>query len=173
MKYSEWNNIRARLHHDWLKNRYLIFLMARAEYLDNIIESHKDIREDIIEQFVELQNRVVDFEALIDGTVDSLSPAQLLDEYPLDRMSEENRKWLSEVVHALYCDRTGIKKKIAEIKKKFNSVQDMYLLLAKLLKGKNGGLLEKAGKQPFMKFRFEIQEFSIMLSSLPHQVQIV
>lgn len=173
MKYNDWSNLRAKLHHDWLKNRYLTFLMARAEYLDNIIESHKPVREDVSAQFIEFQNRVADFKSLIDAAVDSLSPAQLLDEYPLNRMSAENRKWLSEIVQVIYCERTGIKKEVVEMKEKLNLIHDMHMLLSSLLKGKNGGLQEKAGRRPFMKYRFEMQEFSMMLASLPNKIQAI
>lgn len=173
MKISDWNNLRARLHHDWLQNRYLTFLMARAEYLDNAIVEKEQVRADIIEQFIDWQNQKEDFEALINDTKDALSPAQIIDEYPLNRMSEENKAWLKEVVHALYLERTGIKGTAKKLKKNLNTISEFHALLSKIIKGENNGLRQKAGNRPFERFHKEVQEFSKMISSLPHEVQVV
>lgn len=173
MKYIVWEKKRAKLHHDWLKNSYMMFLNARAESLDDAVKSCSAIREDVVEQFFEFKYRTIDLENLIDETVTSLSPAQLVEEYPLCNMDGDNKKWLAEVIHTLYCKRTGIEKKVEEIKFKLLSIKDLYNLLVLIVNGKSGGLLEKAGEKPFIKLRFEIQELSMMITSLPHEVQIV
>jgi len=173
MKNMNWNKKRARLHHDWLKNSYIMFLMARVEYLDNAIESRSSVRSDVIDQFLKFQDREIELEKLIGETVDSLSPAQLVYEYPLVSMEKDNKKWLAEVVHTLYCERTGIERKVEELKNKLQTIKNLYNLLAIIIKGENGELLEKAGDKPFMKYRFEVQELSMMIASLPHEVQIV
>lgn len=173
MKNSDWNNLRARLHHDWLQNRYLMFLMARAEYLDDAVVENEQARADIIEQFIDWQNKERDFEVLIDEAKDALSPAQLIDEYPLNRMSEENKAWLKELVHALYVERTGIKEMSNRLGEKLDSISQLFSLLSRVLKGENSELRGKAGKHPFQRFHKEIQEFSRMISALPHEAQVV
>lgn len=141
--------------------------------MNNAMRERKAVREDLFQQFVEWQIKKDDFETLIDEAVEALSPAQLIDEYPLNRMSEENQSWLKEVIHILYMERTGIKTTVGEIREKFNYISEFHALLLKILKGENDELKKKAGKQPFEGFYKELQKFSKMISSLPHEVQVV
>lgn len=173
MKISDWNKLRAKLHHDWLQNRYLTFLMARAEYMDGIIDGRASVSEDILEQFTGWKDKTEDMHKLINEAVYALSPAQLLDEYPLNRMAEENKKWLKEVVHSLYVERTGMKETSEKLTEKFSIVSELYAFLLRILKGENNGLRQKAGEPPFKRFYNEVQEFSKVISSLPHEVQVV
>ena len=173
MKNPEWNSLRAKLHHDWLQNRYLTFLMARVEYMDNALAENKPVRADIIEQFTDWKTKINDIEKLIDETVEALSPAQLIDEYPLNRMAEDNKAWLGEVVHALYIERTGIKAMIRELGEKLDSISELFSLLARILKGENSELRDKAREHPFQRFHKKIQEFSKLISALPHEVKVI
>ena len=172
MKISEWNNLRARLHHDWLQ-RYLAFLMARAEYMTGIVKENKTPREDILSQFLDWSKRAADFEIFMGGAESALSPAQLFEEDPLISMRGENSLWLRAVLHALYAQRTGIIDTIEKLRARFVFISGLHNMLTKILNGGNDDLQEKAGPHPFERLYKEIQEFSKMISSLPHEVQVV
>lgn len=170
MKNSEWNNIRGKVHHAWLQNEYLVFLQGWAEDIDEALRDEKSIREDILKQIVVWRAKERDFILLLDETIDALSPAQLLDEYPLNRMDEEDKVWLREVVHALYLARTGMEQKVDEIRARLVKLFGMHGQLMNIIDGKSK---LKRSDQPFKQFHREILEFSAMISALPHEVQVV
>lgn len=171
MKNNEWNNLRAKLHHDWLQKYFTLF-DARADEMDVSIKGKRAVRSDIFKQFAVWQAKEQDFKVLVEETVDALSPKQLLDEYPLNRMSEENKAWLGELIHALYLERTKIKDKISELNVKFASISETHPILMRLLKGENDELRKRAGEQPIKRFYEDLKEFSRMLSLLPHGVLV-
>jgi hypothetical protein len=173
MENAQWNNLRAKLNHDWLQNRYLTFLMARGRYMDELMKAGKLPREDIQVQFIDWQRKENDFAFLINESIESLNPAQLVDEYPLNLMADENRLWLKEVVHVLYIERTGMTEKVAKLKEKLKLISDVHKLLSRILNGENNELNAKAGENPFTRFFQEVQEFGKMISCLPHEVQVV
>ncbi len=101
---TDWNNLRAKLHHDWLQKYFTLF-DARAEEVHESIKGKRAVRADIFKQFAVWQTKEDDFKVLIEDTVDALSPKQLLDGHPLNHMSGENKTWLGELIHALYLER--------------------------------------------------------------------
>ena len=141
--------------------------------MDSLVIASIEVRKDIEKQFAEFKKKKADFGTLINEAVEALSPAQLLDEYPLIRMSSENKEWLGEVIHALYCERTGIREIVKALTEKFRSICEAHTLLSRILKGENDVLLKLAGEHPFKSYYKHIQELSRMISSLPHEVQVV
>jgi len=171
MKKDEWKNFRAKLHHDWLQKYFTLF-DARADEMDESIKGKRVVRADIFKQFAVWQDKEHDFKVLIAETVDALSPKQLLDEHPLNRMSGENKTWLGELIHALYIERAKIKDKINELNSKFASIAESHTILMRLLKGENNELRKRAGDWPIKRFYENLKEFSRMISLLPHEVQV-
>ena len=88
-------------------------------------------------------------------------------------MSKDNRKWLAAVVHALYCERTGIQNKVSELRNKLKSILEKYMTLVKILEVQNRKLIDEIETKPFMSYKYEMQELSFMISSLPKQISIV
>ncbi len=171
MKNDEWKNLRAKLHHDWLQKYFTLF-DARADEMDGSIKGKRAVRADIFKQFVVWQTKEHDFKVLIEETVDALSPKQLLDEHPLNRMSEKNKTWLGELIHALYLERAEIKNKISELNVKFAAISETHAILTRLLKGENNELRKSSGDWPIKRFYEDLREFSRMISLLPHEVQV-
>lgn len=171
MNNTEWNHLRTKLHHDWLQKYFTLF-DARADEMDGSIKGKRAVRSDIFKQFAVWQAKEDDFKVLIEETVDALSPKQLLDEHPLNRMSEENKAWLGELIHALYLERAAIKDKISELNIKFASISETYPILMRLLNGENDELRKRAGDRPIKRFYEDLKEFSRMISLLPHEVQV-
>lgn len=171
MKYTEWNNLRAKLHHDWLQKYFTLF-DARADEMDGSIKGKRAVRADIFKQFAVWKVKEHDFKVLIEETVDALSPKQLLDKHPLNLMSVENKTWLGELIHALYLERTKINDKISEWNVKFASICETHVILLRLLKGENDDLRKRAGERPIKRFYEDLKDFSLTISLLPHEVQV-
>ena len=171
--FSAWTNRRSMLHHDWLQNSYRNFISARIEYLNDVLVLKQSARVDILDQLFEWEDKKVELIELIDATVEALSPRQLVDEHPLNVMPEESKTWLKEILHALYLERTHIEDTVASIRNMFDAVCAMHTKLMCLLNGENGALRVELGDAPFTKFRDMVQEFSKMISALPHEVQVI
>lgn len=167
MKNTEWNNLRAKLHHDWLQNRYLTFLKSWKECFDDIDACGPD-RNDVLEQLLQWKNKRAAFKRLINNSEEALSPRQLLDEPPLDRMSDENKAWLGELIYAFYLARTGIKNKVLELKLRIDEIDEIVDAIAHTLKGEMESD-DSRGERIISVF----SDFSKEISELPHEIQIV
>ena len=167
MKNSSWNNLRAKLHHDWLQSRYLTFLKSWKECFDDVERCHPD-REDVLEQLLQWRSKRDGFITLINSAEEALSPKQLLYEPPFDRMSEENKEWLGEVIHALYCSRTGIRDKIAILNSMIAEIDKIVDEVSHMLKiGKSDG--QANGERIISVF----VDFSRKINELPHEIQVI
>ncbi|MBI3814674.1 MAG: hypothetical protein HY279_09470 [Nitrospinae bacterium] len=163
MKISDWNNMRAKLHHDWLQ-RYFVFLNARSAQFNDIVKGNAKWQDDIKEQFLEWQERGALFKTLINECEEALSPRQLLYEPPLVSMSQEDKDWLGNVIHALYLERTGIRKMVYSLNAIFFEVNTAF-------KGIVNGRADKPS--PSGHFINRLTEFSSGISKLPHNIQVV
>ena len=111
MNYKEWSNLRKELHHDWLQNRYMTFLKSWKDCFDDV-NSCDDNTEEVLEQLLQWDENKEALKLLLDNVEDALSPRQLLYEPPFDGMPDSNKKWLGDVIHALYCERIGVKERV-------------------------------------------------------------
>ena len=167
MKNNEWNNLRAKLHHDWLQNRYLTFLKSWKDCFDDV-EACGQEREDVLEQLLQWENKRDAFKRFIDNSEEALSPKQLLYEPPLNRMTEENKEWLGEVIHALFLARTGIKNKASEFRVKMDEIDKIVDTIARALRVEAESA-DSTGEKIISTFI----EFSGEISDLPHEIQVV
>lgn len=167
MKYTEWNNLRSRLHHDWLQNRYLTFLKSWKECFDNVEKCGAD-RDDVLEQLLQWKKKREAFQTFFNECETALSPCQLLNEPPLNKMSDDNKEWLGEVIHALYCVRTGIREKIQSLQRDIDKVDEIVTAAEKRLKGEDEAK-EVMGDKIISAF----VDFSKEISALPHEIQVV
>lgn len=172
MNNAEWNNLRLNLNHDWLPKTYINFLTARVSYLDNHMKKRGMLRKDVFDQWQQWQMRQRDLGIFCDEAVNALSPAQFIDEYPLNGMSEDSKKWLKEVVHNIYLARTVIVERIAKLKERMLFITDMHLRLSEVLSRETEAtILPK--DITFQRFYEEVLCFSKMISDLPHEVQVL
>lgn len=98
----------------------------------------------------------------------ALSPQQLLNEPPLNTMSDDNKEWLGEVIHALFCARTGIKDKTVNLQRKIDDIDGIVKIVERRLRGENEtkGFMADEIISAFVDFSREI-------SDLPHEIQVV
>lgn len=160
---QEWNNLRTRLHHDWLQNRFMTFLMS----LKNSSDPIKDI-DDVSEQLGDWRKKEAAFKTLIESAEDALSPRQLLDRYPLDAVPEESRIWLGGLIHSLYCQRTGIKESVLVLDSSISQINNAFNALLSALQ--SGKIPEQSESAKTYKI-FSV--FSAQISKLPHGIQVV
>lgn len=167
MKNANWNNHRTKLHHDWLQNRYLTFLKSWKEYFEDA-EACEVNRNEVLEQLLQWKGKRDAFASIFKNVEEALSPRQLLYEPPLNLMSEENKEWLGEVIHALYCARTGIKERVAIL---ISMVPEIDKVVDEVARNLETGeaKIPSAGKRIISLFT----EFSKNISELPHEIQVV
>lgn len=158
--YKELSHTRAKLNHDFLQNRYLTFLAARQEMLD---DPRTATSGDLIKRLKEWEEKKPDFVKLVEGVEEALSPRQLLYQTPLDSLSEEHKSWLGPLVHELYCTRTKIKEKAVALKVK---IEEVDKLVTAIIKGQG---IKDAGKMLYQACR----DLSEGISSLPSQIQVI
>jgi hypothetical protein len=170
---SAWDMLRTSINHDWLPKTYLNFLNAWAENIDEMIIENALIPYEVVAQFISFRDMKERLRMLISSTVEALSPRQLVDEYPLNNMAEDHKIWLKEVIHALYCDRTGIKKTVDELQTLFESICEQHSRLLGLLEGKDQYIECKSDAAPFTNFRNEVTKLSRMISNLPEEIQVI
>lgn len=161
MNFDSWNNYRVKLNHDWLQNRYLIFLKAfkktRSYDADNILQ-----------KLLTWRKKMASFSILITEAVEALSPKQLVEAPPLIMLSVEDRLWLGEVVHALYCERTRIEDEISSVQEKMQAADNMITKISKSLRKQS--IVTDSDKD---KLFSTLEEFSNSISALPHRIQVV
>jgi len=167
MKNSEWNNLRARLHHDWLQNRYMTFLKSWKACFDNV-EACGQNSEDVLKQLLQWKTKRHAFVTFINSLEEALSPMQLLHEPPLNRMKEEDKNWLGEVIHSLYLARTGIKDKISELKEKMMEIDEIVDSVAESLIDRI-----ESGYPRGESIISAFNQLSKEISKLPHEIQVV
>ena len=98
----------------------------------------------------------------------AISPQQLLYEPPLNIMSNDNKEWLGEVIHALFCVRTGIKDKTVNLQRKIDEVDEIVKIVERRLRGEDE-TKSSMGEEIISTF----SNFSRAISELPHEIQVV
>jgi len=167
MKNTEWNNLRARLHHDWLQNKYLTFLESWKDCFGDV-ETCGSNRNDVLEQLLQWKNKKESFQILINECEMALSPQQLLNGPLFDSMSGENKEWLGEVIHALFCVRTDINDKTVNLQRKIDEVDEIVKIVEQSLRGDNGKK-SSMGEEIISAF----SKFSRAISELPHEIKVL
>ena len=163
---EEWRHLRAKLHHDWLMNRYMTFLQAEMEVLNHPV-GEIATRENVREQLLGWRRKRATLNKFIETTIDALSPRQLLLISPLNQLEKEDKEWLGALIHDLYLEKSGIEGPIAELRKIFLQTDELVTAISAMLAlerditiGLGDLLLNK------------IKVFSRLISELPYDVQI-
>lgn len=146
------------MNHRWLSGRFLTFLEA------SIVEPGNKDR--VILQLGQWKEKRSRFDDLIENAVDALSPAQLLDKAPLNKLPEPDKKWLRSLIHELYLKRTNIKTTMAKIK---TLQKDIDRRVDRTIKGMNN-----PGKEvDFPGLYHAVKEFHNKISRLPKRIQVI
>jgi len=140
--------------------------MSWKDCFNNVQNCEAD-KGDLLEQLLQWKSKRDAFNMLIAHAEEALSPRQLLYEHPLNRMSEENKKWFGEVIHGFYCLKTKIKDKMSELQAKMNEIDQLVDSAALILRENNN-----AQKLTGDKIINAFMDFSKSISELPHDIVI-
>lgn len=167
MLFSEWDKQRSKLHHSWLLNKYVTFLKANKDLINSPLEMNGS-DNDVLDQLLSWNTKKTAISDFINDADLSLSPRQLLNESPLDRLPEREKKSLAEVVHALFLQQSSISVTVSMLNKSFNEVDYMVALAAAHMKGELSSPSKSCGDDLLQK----VLELSALISALPHSIQI-
>jgi hypothetical protein len=129
-----WTERRARINHDWLKNRYLQALGMWMNMLDGQVEDRVFERRFIEGILPEWVQRRAELEQLLEDYPSALSPAQLLagpEALPISNPPD----WLGAALHALWLRRERIPERVAEVRTLVHQTDDAYARASQLLQG--------------------------------------
>jgi len=164
MIYRDWARSRARLHHDWLHNRYLVFLASARDDLDDA-GGRGVMNDDIADQLSQWWEKREQWAKWVIGAEDALSPRQYLDEPPLDTLPGYHKKWLGAVIHEFYCETCEIRSKTKAILDKLTEIDNLVTLCERQ---RDAG--EARPERPGHLLAEKCHELSAQVSQLPHNV---
>jgi len=162
MLYAEWRSLRNKINHDWLQNKFRLFLKLLQN--DN---SSGLLKQDILDRLMQWDSRRLDLISLMSSAPEALSPRQLLCRPPLDKMDEGNKEWLGELIHELYLARSGIAHKV-------NGIYNLIVRCDKLVSVAKDQIM-KEDCVPLLtadKLLYEFKLLSRKISDLPHQIEL-
>ncbi|OPY80202.1 MAG: hypothetical protein A4E65_01552 [Syntrophorhabdus sp. PtaU1.Bin153] len=166
MKYSEWARLRAMLHHDWLQNRYLTFLSAWVNCFDEM-QTNKDTAKEILMQLRLWSEKKSSFCELLRNAENALSPRQFLETPPLSTMLKEDRQWLGDVVHTLYCQRARVQERVEDMFDLMDQVDKVITTAETTVRGEETG-----AKVNVDSIITAVMRFSKAIGELPHEIQL-
>lgn len=158
MTIEAWLAKRAQLNHYWLQNEYMTFLFARRRDLD----VGGAVPQRLVQRLAEWSTHKNEMEALLGEAEDALSPRQLFNQPPLDMLLELHRDWLMPLTHELYCERSGIRKAVADIGAKIIEVDELVTRI-----GSN-----VAEKETGTKLYDRCRVLSSLITALPSEIQL-
>ena len=123
----------------------------------------------------EWEEKESSFIQLVDGLVDALSPKQCFAEYPLNELEESDKMFLSDVVHKLYLQRTGIRIKQRSLQKSVAEVSQAIAAVRSCYDPDNGdtATMGNLSTHPVQQLLAACEKMSRQISSLPRFIQVI
>jgi len=169
-----WQRMRSRFNHDWLKNRYLQALGRWLNIADELIEHEGtggEFRDGVLREW-EVHRR--DLCTLIATFEKEMSPVRLFDESPLSQCDDQTKAWLPGVISTLWSQRYSIQERIQRIERAATSADAAYGQLQSLLSGSSTPVVAlRANRAELAAFTCACEAVAAALSSLPSEVQVV
>jgi len=174
--HDDWQLMRKRLNHDWLKNKFLVAHLNG--FIARLSASNPDpakLKEFATQDWTTWGSHRKELAELIKSAEVALSPRQLLDQPPLSACNPETKDCLCKLVHALWLTRSSIRQKIASADVALKEADTHYKSLAPLLiSTENIDLsLLRQSIEKFIKFDKAVAYLSDCIHQLPHSIQVV
>jgi hypothetical protein len=163
---SRWQQRRAALNHDWLKNHLLVGL---AEW-QNVLAGHVD-RDVRVETFltafgVEWRERRQPMRELLAQCEAAMSPRVLCDSPPLAGLPAAQRRWLGDTVHALWVTRSAIRRLIDDAAACLEKADDCFEQMSRL-----GLLSPDAGEDARQPHRVQVTTLYERMNGLARAIE--
>jgi len=169
---DEWQLRRSELNHQWLKNEFIRHLRAFIQRLSRPEPDERRLAEFVRADWPKLAERRDDLANLLATAEDALSPRQVLEEPPLSSCGPETRAWLSRLVHALWLQRTPIRRRVEEASAALGEVWECYVGLDQVVERAGPDELRSAAKL-FSAFAAKVDRLSRCLTELPSRIEVV
>lgn len=176
MIHDDWQLMRKRLNHDWLKNKFLVAHLNG--FIARLSASNPDpvkFKEFATQDWPTWSCHREELADLIKSAEAALSPRQLLDQLPLSACNSETKDFLCKLVHDLWLTRSSIRKKIANSEVALKEADAYYQGLNPLLKSTDNIdlYLLRQSIEKFIKFDKAVMHLSDCIHQLPHNIQVV
>lgn len=106
---NEWQRRRSEFNHDWLKNQFLNRLNAFLERLRGGNPDVEKLLRFVREDLPELESHEIEARWLIESVEEEMTPRRFFEYPPLNRCSEETKRWLPDVVHEVWLNRYPVR----------------------------------------------------------------
>ena len=169
----EWDGLRSRFNHDWLKNR---FLLTVGSFLNSVSGEGYSVKEtlrplmDVMSQWPERRGRLgrilKDFE-------DTMSPATLLDSPPLDRLDVTTHQWLRPLIHLLWWKGRGNETRLNEVEEARKRADETYERLMASLSAADAEQALEGLEQTTKEMYTEFRGLAEAIHRLPSKVEVV
>jgi hypothetical protein len=172
---QSWQKRRSEFNHDWLKNQYIPALAKCQNLLDGRVEDEEFESSFLTRIFPLWERHRGEALAIITLYEQMMSPARLLDEPPLSRLREGDKRWLGPVLHACWLSRTRADELAAVAVEVVRQVDASYLRLRQSL-GDRWADDQLADLRPYAEqfayFRERLQELANVVSAFPREINV-
>jgi len=171
-----WQEQRSALHHDWLKNQFLVAHLR--PFIARLAAGKPDpirLTEFASQDWIKWTTNRSELIRLLDTAEAALSPMQLLDRLPLSACTPETKVWLGGLVHVLWLARNSIQQKTIDVETAFAEADVRYQALDPLLRRPYNLDIHRLMQSipEFREFERAVQRLSDCIHGLPHSIQVV
>jgi hypothetical protein len=170
----EWQQQRNALNHHWLKNeftRHLRAFVARSESSNGDLQRMREFLREDWEKWRSNRERIA---TLLETAEAELSPRRLFLIPPLSRCSERTMRWLPDVVHSLWLERSRILERVSAARTAFSAANERYCVLDATIADKALDVATvKTLTDEMRLFEKDVQHLSACLSRFPSRNPVV
>jgi len=169
----EWQRRRSEFNHDWLKNRFRTSLDSWVNSLEQQAEDPEREAAFLSEVLPAWETRVGEALRLAEDFEREMSPRVLFSELPLSRCGEEIRRWLPDLVHALWLERHQVRTLVEDVLTAARAADSAYISLTQALEndGKTRSTKELgAYRSQFVEFRNLCKDLCKAIERFPNRI---
>lgn len=170
-----WQRRRSDFNHDWLKNQYINRLGGFIERLKTEGADISRIVRFLKQDFPEWEKKRETARELIVSFDREMSPRVLFKQEPLNQCDTDTKRWLGDLMHALWMARYPVKKWRCEAEKALKLVDCQYSALKKVIDSLNQIDSERLASllPSLVAFKQACEKLSQTISQFPHEVLVV
>jgi len=170
-----WQRERAATNHDWLQNRFLVALGKWENVRLGLVEDDNFEEWFVRVGLAEWPGRRSKMVSLLGRFEVEMSPAQIFGCPPLCSCDAPTRIWLSNVVHQLWLERSGVERHLSCANLALEEASARFLELGRaLFAAPRGASLEQDQVlAELRRFRISCEQLAQSLSRFPSMILVV